>query len=156
MRSIWLDLLREYATMYFMNIIAIAIACVVLFAGAYIGKKELTNEVTNEVTKPRERILQEEVLSEEDRLEDVAETPFETSESVTVTQTQSPSPTSTPIQSSSNTNVYKNSTSVNNKVKVYVKNGQKYAEVNGKEVLLDEGGCYDYQEGGTKIHACAN
>jgi hypothetical protein len=52
----------------------------------------------------------------------------------------------------SNTNV--NITSNGTNVKITSKNGKRYAELNGKEVELDSNGCYDFNQGGTKIHSC--
>jgi carbonic anhydrase len=54
----------------------------------------------------------------------------------------------------SNTNI--NITSNGTNVQIITKNGKRYAQVNGKEVELDANGCYDYDQNGTKIHACVN
>jgi cytoskeletal protein RodZ len=61
---------------------------------------------------------------------------------------------SSTVTNNSSTNININSNGTN--VKITVKDGKRYAEVNGKEVQLDANGCYDYDQNGTKIHSCVN
>lgn len=129
-----------------MNFIAIAIACVVIVAGSYVSHKQPVEPENEKV----------EVLSTEDTREekpiDIIEE-AQAIESPTNTQTPTLTFTVTPTQIPESNS---NNVSRNVDVKVYAKNGEKYVTVNGQEKKLDDKGCYDYQEGGTKIHACVN
>lgn len=128
-----------------MNVLGVVIACFVVLAGVYAGQKE--NGSLDRYLNSKE--VKTEVLSEEDiHLEEVQPTENPTpTMTLTLTPTKvfKPSVTVTPGTQS-------NTTSVN----AYVKNGNRYVFVNGQEVMLDAQGCYDYDQNGTRIHACVN
>jgi hypothetical protein len=122
-----------------MNLVAIAIACVVFITGAFVNKKEIATVVEVPVVETSE------VLSHEDEIEPTEEVTSTPSVTPVVIDTPTPTPTKN-----------SNKTTINNSVNISVKNGKRVAIMNGKEVELDENGCYDYENEGTKIHACAN
>lgn len=68
------------------------------------------------------------------------------------TNTNVNSNSSTTSNSTTNINITSNGTNV----KITTENGKRYAEVNGQKIELDANGCYDYNQNGTKIHACVN
>lgn len=132
-----------------MNILGIVVACFVVLAGIYAGQKEngSLDRYFNS-NQPQTEVLSEEDTSSEEVTPTEIKTPTFT---LTVTPTNAFRPSAT-VTSTSQSNTTTNNTSVN----AYVKNGQRYVRVNGLEVQLDEQGCYDYDQNGTKIHACVN